>query len=443
MFGLLSKFLITSILVFQFVAAPLFLVPQKTEAAAGILQCIGAIASFIGIGNLIGTAVSVLSVPIANLPIQGNTAVTSTATSGTTIKECVLDALVIIIKEALIAELTESIINWINSGFEGGPSFITNPEDFFTDVADKSAGAFIQELGLGLLCEPFRIDIQIALTLKYFQNRRQEFECTLTDVMANIQDFQDGLAGMQNWDQWFSVTTNPMNDPMGAFDIGTGFMGIRISGASGSWQQQLNFGSGQIGLTVCVQEVPNPANPAETICLKYETKTPGHLVQDTLDKVTGTGLAQLEIADEIDEIISALLAYLANEILYGDNGLLGLSDPSDRNGGKSYFDLIHDDQGKNLTALKQQLITVIANMINTLAACLDTQTDPTIIAQLRAAIAYLRDLLTRVQAATTVAEIRTLQDEFYNPPAPITYVCPTGSPTDVPPPPDDGPPAGP
>ena len=40
-------------------------------------------------------------------------------------------------------------------------------------------------------------------------------------------------------------------------------------------------------------------------CLKYETKSPGTLVQDQLNDVGGKDLSRLQVVDEIDEIIGA------------------------------------------------------------------------------------------------------------------------------------------
>lgn len=48
-------------------------------------------------------------------------------------------------------EITNSVVNWINSGFgadggpgSGGPGFVTNPERFFTQLADKTAGSLLK-----------------------------------------------------------------------------------------------------------------------------------------------------------------------------------------------------------------------------------------------------------------------------------------------------------
>ncbi len=74
--------------------------------------------------------------PVSDAPTEASTGALQT-------KECVLDGLVVSIREALIAALTQSIINWINNGFEGGPAFVTNLNGFLGTVADQtSLGVF-------------------------------------------------------------------------------------------------------------------------------------------------------------------------------------------------------------------------------------------------------------------------------------------------------------
>ena len=66
-----------------------------------------------------------------------------------------------------LQQLTGSVVNWINSGFQGSPSFVSDPEDFFLQLNDQVTGAFIGNNGIlaQALCSPFSTNIRLALAL--------------------------------------------------------------------------------------------------------------------------------------------------------------------------------------------------------------------------------------------------------------------------------------
>src|SRR3990167_8626588 len=63
------------------------------------------------------------------------------------------DALANVIVKKLIESMVNSTVSWINNGFEGNPAYVTNPKQYFTDIADGVAIEFIggtgDALGIG------------------------------------------------------------------------------------------------------------------------------------------------------------------------------------------------------------------------------------------------------------------------------------------------------
>src|SRR3989344_2166035 len=52
-----------------------------------------------------------------------------------------------LVMKTLLAQITDSIVNWINSGFpDGGPSFVTDPKSFLVNVGDEVVGEFLDEM---------------------------------------------------------------------------------------------------------------------------------------------------------------------------------------------------------------------------------------------------------------------------------------------------------
>src|SRR6185436_6222566 len=46
-----------------------------------------------------------------------------------------------------LQKLTEATVNWINSGYEGSPLFLSDPKSFFTDIAQTQVQAFVDDIG--------------------------------------------------------------------------------------------------------------------------------------------------------------------------------------------------------------------------------------------------------------------------------------------------------
>jgi len=251
------------------------------------------------------------------------------------IKEFSFDSIAYLIAKGLIRQLTTSIVNWINSGFNGSPAFVTNPEQFLIDTADKIAGNLIEGSELGFLCDPFRIDIRIALGLKYrpFQER---VTCTLSEVIDNVRGSVDGFIGgdfkQGGWQGWLSLTNEPQNNVYGAQIIANNELGIRIAGKQSIELAKLNWGGGFLSWEKCeeheVSRAPtgldNYYENAPTTNQTCEIQTPGGVINDQLSKALGSGIDQLNLADEFNEIVNALVVQLAQQAL-GGGGLRGAS----------------------------------------------------------------------------------------------------------------------
>jgi len=63
------------------------------------------------------------------------------------IKDYILDPLAWAEAKGMLQSMTDSTVNWINSGFQGSPAFVQNPEQFFQKIGDNVAGNFIAGSG--------------------------------------------------------------------------------------------------------------------------------------------------------------------------------------------------------------------------------------------------------------------------------------------------------
>lgn len=341
-----ARTLLVALIAVSLVAPPFFLAAvPKAEAQTGWIGCLAGYAAQVGaaIGIGGGTAAATagiatqtaaatgLFVPTATW-VAGDTSPTSLTTSAAsaalTWKECVLDALLWAAKNIIIPTLTASIVQWINSGFDGLPTVLSNPQSFMLDMADAMAGEFIWEAGLGALCSPFQLQVQIDLALSYFgPSSDSTLHCNISDVynntadaMAQFQNFLSGSFQSGGFPAWFNLSMQPHNNPYGSFLNAQAEMGIRIRNKQGAELNILSWGDG-------FQSIRN-ADGSIT--------TPGQYISRELEDWTGAPLAQLEVADEIDEILGALFQQLVATLL--QEGVTQVSAP--QNNGPSYLDRI-------------------------------------------------------------------------------------------------------
>lgn len=260
-----------------------------------------------------------------------------------------IDDLAMILAKRMVDHIVSSTVKWAQSGFEGNPAYVTNPKQYFTDIADGVAGEFIQGSDLGFLCSPFQANIRLSLTQQYYEPA--PFQCSLTEIVGNIDNFYDDFS-QGGWDAWFSMTQVPTNNPYGAYLAAKIELDSRLAEAVGLQKEQLNWDKGFIGWSDC--EVTNPEpwvsdaggggtlpsrrpNPAHVQgkavgeCIKRgPTKTPGSVISDQLNQALPKGLDQLVTAQHINQLISAFAAGLLQRYVFGSKGLFARTSSKDK-----------------------------------------------------------------------------------------------------------------
>ncbi|MBY0309705.1 hypothetical protein K2Q16_00980 [Patescibacteria group bacterium] len=222
----------------------------------------------------------------------------------------------------ILSMIQRDIVRWINSGFQGSPAFIQDLGGFITNIADETAGQLIQEIGgpLSFVCSPFQLDVRIAVASAYNRTRdKNARRCTLTGALQNIQNFIGGDMNQGGWDSWIRIVHQPQSyTPLGSALDASAELGIRIRTAQGREVNLLNWGGGFMSSKVC-ETVPGPSGDEE----KCRVSTPGNVIANQLNRSLGLGDESLIAADQINEIIGALMQQMVKQVLTGAGGLLG------------------------------------------------------------------------------------------------------------------------
>ena len=119
------KKVITAAILIALISTPL-LMPKKMEAAGWpVIDAIGnALKSLILVKETTQTAIATKNV----------------------LKE-VLKQVARAAAKRLLAELTKSTVNWINSGFHGSPLFLEDPDSFFEDITKREIRTLVDIFG--------------------------------------------------------------------------------------------------------------------------------------------------------------------------------------------------------------------------------------------------------------------------------------------------------
>lgn len=123
-----------------------------------------------------------------------------------------LDAMAFCFVNQVIDYIGQATVEWIKTGFKGSPAFIDDPEKFFTNAVDSVAGQLLNQISDGLLCSPWRAQIQLKLLNEHvgsFQNSAGG--CRLSEVSDRWEQFAESGQAF-SWDLQYAYTQNPYNN---------------------------------------------------------------------------------------------------------------------------------------------------------------------------------------------------------------------------------------
>ncbi|MEI6400379.1 MAG: hypothetical protein WCO58_02560 [bacterium] len=241
-------------------------------------------------------------------------------------KACI-DAIAVSLARVVLQQLTESIVNWINSGFDGNPLYIRNRESFFASIENES----INGLKNGLLAKyeddpsfsPYAKSAlrQLITDRKVSLSPLDNFKYTGPDPKVFKKDFSEG----GGWAAWKSVTLSERNNPLGVSINLAEESDKLINQKVGAVQAELsqpNF----LSVKKCVDPAgyveAHKADPKVT-CNRWEVVTPGSVVQNQINQALGTTGRQLEIANDVNTSVSKIFTALTDQLI--KRGLSSLS----------------------------------------------------------------------------------------------------------------------
>ncbi|HEY0907750.1 MAG TPA: discoidin domain-containing protein [Candidatus Paceibacterota bacterium] len=348
--------------------------PKVAEAQAGGAAACTAGYIAAGLSALASVTQNVIGVSKSQVGDTAQNVTTGGSANALSFNNCILKPLAKAMIITIIRNVGGSIVNWINTGFEGKPSFVTDYKGTLLNSADEAIGTFIEGTDLGFLCNNFSFQIRIALALKYSQPFRQKATCTLSDIARNANAFARTNGGV-GWDNWLALTTEPQNNVYGAYVMADSELTRRALEAATTKKDRIALGQGFLDYETCdrweeiddhgdlgsdgtdpevlnnntflgavnssfsttsssgrdtapvVKQGTRFVDPtgAQRKCIAKSTKTPGTIIAGKLQSTLGSDDIQRAVATEIDDVIAATMNQLAQKMIQGAQGLLGLS----------------------------------------------------------------------------------------------------------------------
>lgn len=295
----------------------------------------------------------------------------------------IVSTLLILTAKTAIDSITQSIVSWINSGFSGSPAFATDLKRNLSYLADAVAEDFISGLDQVLVSNtgfsvraPFQDQVVGAL-------RREVLITGSTYGFDERFPFRDCYSGRGfTLDGFHCQSQNPANSAFGRYELARNELFTRLNQETQNLLRELDWGRGFLSWrgpcgphgrpstadakTTSKSLDPKDQKTSKSLHQKDQTvgcsiRTPGAVIEEQLAQTLGTGVRQLELADNFNEIVSALIGQLLNQVL-GGGGLAGISEPA-YGGGPSYADRLgdpsqYDDNFISMADLVQQNIRV-------------------------------------------------------------------------------------
>ncbi len=270
-----------------------------------------------GISNLTSSladqAVSTMTdVPVADSDVRTQTGIQTSVSSIQHYKGVPyggsFDSIGFCVVNAIITYVADATIAWANSGFNGNPAFIENPEEFFRGMADREAGKFIKDLvyeatGGGInVCRPFRVQIGVALSETYSKRNNFNSSCSIEQIGRNFEQFAKGNGVKYYWTNW-NAARRPENNRWGVWVAANDHLYAQLSLKENTAKFELGLNNGWLSYKKCTDPA-DQNNPNGKSCKTY---TPGSIIQSSLEDTLKIPKDRLVMATKFDQVISAVV----------------------------------------------------------------------------------------------------------------------------------------
>lgn len=257
-------------------------------------------------------------------------------------KEGCLDAVLYQTAKNTLSSLLKDTHAWVESGFTrfgepGNRGYIYDIDGFLAGVSDQTYNRFIQEAGesgvlnpLAGVCEGFADNVLISVSNQYFANQNTPSGAPAPSISSVGETNCEGLEGavgdgdvgqfisgdfsQGGWNAFYQTLESRNASPVGAFLTQEQKLSERVQQARSEDFARLQREGGWLSQVACPE---NEIDGSTGLCSDGSEpviKTPGSVVNETVSNIVGSDFRRLELADEANEIVGALVDQLVSKI---------------------------------------------------------------------------------------------------------------------------------
>lgn len=344
-----------------------------TEAIAGVAGSVLSCFAGSAISGLLGAGQALIAVPTSDFSVQ-------MATGGNFGKECIMDGIGFQLKEALIKGVLKGMVTYINNGFKGGPGYLQNESTYFRDLKDKQFEDFVNDpKNFSSLCSAWESDVRLALATQYSTSiggsRVTQISGTGTGTGAQLPtggpescrlagDGYDSPDAPYDdyWSDFLTQTTSTGGNALTSFFSVQDRFNDTLEEAVTQKTNEIQRNGGFFDVVQCSNDTsaynssPGQYTVGDQSC---RITTPGTVINEQLNLALGSDIRRLELADEFDEVFSALVGQLLKTVFSG-SGIFGLS--SRAGGSQSIIDQYSGDTNTAYNVqTRDDLLTLLGN----------------------------------------------------------------------------------
>ena len=180
------------------------------------------------------------------------------------------DGLGYCVANAAIKYIKSATMNMINTGFNGNPAFVQNPQQFFNDISNVEANQFVNSLNTSSISPALQGVVAKNLVSDYNSNFNGSQANTWTPAQTQSYDsFVSGSPSGFSLTNLFNVSQNPSNNFYGSQMMAQNQMQSQIAGKVGLQAEQLSWNGGWLSAQNCQtvngQQVCNVVTPGSSI----------------------------------------------------------------------------------------------------------------------------------------------------------------------------------
>jgi len=260
--------------------------------------------------------------------------------------------------KSLMDYMTDEIIKWIQGG--GDPKFVSDWGNFKKDVIEQTGAKFLEEMVgptvMNNLCSG-NWAVRIRIGLQKPPKFAERVKCTLDDIGANFDSFTQNFNN-GGWQAWLTVAEN-QNNPYGLYLTAFDEKMKREARAGEAARDETQASGGFLSDKVCRRVTYYDAKTdserertgkftkedlanldgmgndslSEVECQKWEVRTPGKIVADSLSEGLFKDIKWLQNKEKWQSYVVAIVNAVVNRLVTEGVSAIKSSDSDGTGGG--------------------------------------------------------------------------------------------------------------